>query len=86
MQESYGRGGMYNCNLLSWGDYYWNTQKYTKIIFQKMFTETKAHSKAIDMELRRLEVAQANQHVTYLTQYMPDNFMARGGEYCLCTT
>ena len=46
-----------------------------------MFTETKAHSKAIDMELRRLEVAQANHHVAYLTQYMPDNFMSRGGEY-----
>lgn len=47
---------------------------------QKMFIETKAHSKAIDMELRQLEVAQANQHVAYLTQYMPDNFMTRGGK------
>ncbi|XP_071536929.1 dynactin subunit 1 isoform X4 [Panulirus ornatus] len=51
------------------------------IDFKKMFTETKAHSKAIDMELRRLEVAQANQHVAYLTQYMPDNFMTRGGDH-----
>lgn len=51
------------------------------IDFKKMFTETKAHSKAIDMELRRLEVAQANQHVSYLTQYMPDNFMSRGGDH-----
>ncbi|KAK3872406.1 hypothetical protein Pcinc_022506 [Petrolisthes cinctipes] len=51
------------------------------IDFKKMFTETKAHSKAIDMELRRLEVTQANQHVTYLTQYMPDNFMTRGGDH-----
>ncbi|XP_066951382.1 dynactin subunit 1 isoform X5 [Macrobrachium rosenbergii] len=51
------------------------------IDFKKMFTETKAHSKAIDMELRRLEVAQANQHVCYLSQYMPDNFMARGGDH-----
>ncbi|XP_069184912.1 dynactin subunit 1 isoform X4 [Procambarus clarkii] len=51
------------------------------IDFKKMFTETKAHSKAIDMELRRLEVAQANQHVSYLTQYMPDNFMTRGGDH-----
>lgn len=51
------------------------------IDFKKMFTETKAHSKAIDMELRRLEVAQANQHVGYLTQYMPDNFMTRGGDH-----
>uniref|UniRef100_A0A0P4WBW4 Dynactin subunit 1 n=1 Tax=Scylla olivacea TaxID=85551 RepID=A0A0P4WBW4_SCYOL len=51
------------------------------IDFKKMFTETKAHSKAIDMELRRLEVAQANHHVAYLTQYMPDNFMSRGGDH-----
>ncbi|KAK7069216.1 Dynactin subunit 1 [Halocaridina rubra] len=51
------------------------------IDFKKMFTETKAHSKAIDMELRRLEVAQANQHVSYLSQYMPDNFMTRGGDH-----
>ncbi|XP_042867894.1 dynactin subunit 1-like isoform X14 [Penaeus japonicus] len=51
------------------------------IDFKKMFIETKAHSKAIDMELRQLEVAQANQHVAYLTQYMPDNFMTRGGDH-----
>lgn len=60
------------CNQIS--DVLWDA-------FQKMFTETKAHSKAIDMELRRLEVAQANHHVAYLTQYMPDNFMSRGGKF-----
>ena len=48
-----------------------------------MFTETKAHSKAIDLELRKLEVQQANQHVSYLTQYLPDNFMSRGGKYSI---
>ncbi|XP_076067204.1 dynactin subunit 1-like isoform X5 [Oratosquilla oratoria] len=51
------------------------------IDFKKMFTETKAHSKAIDMELRKQEVVQAHQHVTYLTEYMPDNFMSRGGDH-----
>ncbi|CAL4061348.1 unnamed protein product, partial [Meganyctiphanes norvegica] len=51
------------------------------IDFKKMFTETKAHSKAIDMELRQLEVSQANGHVSLLIQYMPDNFMMRGGDH-----
>ena len=51
------------------------------IDFKKMFTDTKAHSKAIDLELRKLEVQQANQHVSYLTQYLPDNFMNRGGDH-----
>ena len=50
------------------------------IDFKKMFTETKAHTKVIDMELRQLEVNQSNQHVIYLTQYMPENFMMRVGE------
>lgn len=44
-----------------------------------MFAETKAHTKAIDLELRQLEVRQATQHVAYLASYMPDSFMNRGG-------
>lgn len=50
------------------------------IDFKKMFAETKAHSKAIDMELRTCEVQQATQHVRYLSSYMSDTFMARGGD------
>ena len=49
-------------------------------IFQKMFAETKAHTKAIDLELRRIDVQQSNQHVQYLAAYMPDTFMNRGGK------
>ncbi len=50
------------------------------IDFKKMFAESKAHSKAIDMELRTCEVQQANQHVAYLTSFMSDRFMGRGGD------
>lgn len=46
-----------------------------------MFAETKAHTKAIDLELRRLDILQANQHVLYLKSYMPETFMIRGGDY-----
>ena len=34
---------------------------------------------AIDMELRKLEVTQANQHISYLTSFMPDSFSRHGG-------
>ena len=51
------------------------------IDYQKMFTETKTFTKTIDLELRKLDVQQALQHVQYLCTYMPDSFMARGGSY-----
>lgn len=44
-----------------------------------MFAETKAHARAIDLELRRMEVQQSQLHVQYLAAYMPDSFMNRGG-------
>ncbi|KAJ8931890.1 hypothetical protein NQ314_015159 [Rhamnusium bicolor] len=49
--------------------------------FKKMFTETKAHTKAIDLELRRVDIQQLQQHIKYLTSYMPDSFMNRGGDH-----
>ncbi len=33
------------------------------------------------MELRKLDVTQANQHVTYLCSFMPDSFLRRGGDH-----
>ncbi|KAF4518767.1 hypothetical protein B566_EDAN006171 [Ephemera danica] len=51
------------------------------IDFKKMFAESKAHTKAIDLELRRIDVQQSNQHVHFLTAYMPESFMARGGDH-----
>ncbi|KAL1514252.1 hypothetical protein ABEB36_003539 [Hypothenemus hampei] len=49
--------------------------------FKKMFIETKAHTKAIDLELRRVDVQQLQQHIKYLSSYMPDSFMNRGGDH-----
>ncbi|BES89489.1 dynactin [Nesidiocoris tenuis] len=48
--------------------------------FKKMFAETKAHARAIDLELQRMEITQAQQHVRYLTSFMPDSFSTRGGD------
>lgn len=45
-----------------------------------MFEESKAQSRAIDLELRLCEERQAKQHVTYLSMYMSDSFMMRGGD------
>lgn len=47
--------------------------------FQKMFAETKAQTTAIDLELRRLEAKEASTHVQYLSAFMPEGFMKRGG-------
>lgn len=52
--------------------------------FKKIFIETKAHTKAIDLELRRIDVQQLQQHIKYLTSYMPDSFMNRGGKLNVC--
>ncbi|KAK9873195.1 hypothetical protein WA026_021428 [Henosepilachna vigintioctopunctata] len=49
--------------------------------FKKMFSENKAHTKAIDLELRRLDIEQLQQHIKYITSYMPESFMNRGGDY-----
>lgn len=46
--------------------------------FKKMFAETKAHARAIDLELRHMEVQQTQQHVKYLLAFMPDSFIERG--------
>ena len=47
--------------------------------FKTKFAESKATAKAIDMELRKLEVQQANRHVAFLSAFMPDSFMQHGG-------
>lgn len=40
----------------------------------------KAHARAVDLELRRLEVAQANRHVDYLTAFLSEGFLAHEHE------
>ena len=49
--------------------------------FKKMFAETKAHAKAIDVELRKSEIEEAGAHVRYLMAFMGETFTARGGDY-----
>lgn len=51
------------------------------IDYKVRFAETKAHARAIEMELRKLEVMQANQHVTYVCAFLPDAFLQRGGDH-----
>ncbi|XP_052889926.1 dynactin subunit 1 isoform X2 [Anopheles moucheti] len=51
------------------------------IDFKQMFAESKAFTRAIDLQLRQIELTQANEHVRYLTAFMPDVFMARGGDH-----
>nr|XP_022336647.1 dynactin subunit 1-like isoform X4 [Crassostrea virginica] len=51
------------------------------IDFKTKFAESKAYAKTIDMELRKLEVQQANRHVGLLQSFMGDNFMNRGGDH-----
>ncbi|XP_076372177.1 dynactin subunit 1-like isoform X2 [Tachypleus tridentatus] len=49
--------------------------------FKVKFAETKAFARTIEMELRKLEVQQATQHLAYLYAFMPDDFFSRGGDH-----
>ncbi|XP_069374719.1 dynactin subunit 1 isoform X23 [Paralichthys olivaceus] len=49
--------------------------------FKIKFAETKAYAKAIEMELRKMEVAQLNRQVSLLTSFMPDSFLRHGGDH-----
>lgn len=49
--------------------------------FKIKFAETKAYAKAIEMELRNMEVAQSKRHVSLLTSFMPDSFLRHGGDH-----
>lgn len=49
--------------------------------FKAVFEETRAHSRAVDMELRACGERQARQHAAYLASYMSDAFLARGGDH-----
>lgn len=51
------------------------------IDFKQMFAESKAYTRAIDLQLRQIELSQATEHVRLLTSFMPSTFMARGGDH-----
>lgn len=48
--------------------------------YNQMFAETKAYTRAIDVQLRQIELTQAIERVQMLSSYMPDSFMSRGGD------
>ncbi|XP_052772029.1 dynactin subunit 1-like isoform X2 [Mya arenaria] len=49
--------------------------------FKTRFAESKAFAKTIDMEIRRLDVQQANTHVQLLQSFMAESFLKRGGDH-----
>ncbi|XP_018403080.1 PREDICTED: dynactin subunit 1 isoform X1 [Cyphomyrmex costatus] len=49
--------------------------------FQKTFAETRAQTKAVDLELRRLDAEEARNHVCYLLSFMPPAFLTHGGDH-----
>ncbi|XP_056151208.1 dynactin subunit 1 [Lampris incognitus] len=49
--------------------------------FKIKFAETKAYAKAIEMELRKMEVSQASRQVSLLTSFMPESFLRHGGDH-----
>ena len=48
--------------------------------FKMRFAEAKVFSRAIEMDLRRFEVSQANEFIKYLSMFMPESFFIRGGD------
>lgn len=50
------------------------------IDFKQMFAESKAYTRAIDLQLRQIELTQSTEHVRLLSAYMPDTFMCRGSD------
>ncbi|XP_055377619.1 dynactin subunit 1 isoform X3 [Condylostylus longicornis] len=51
------------------------------IDFKQMFAESKAFTRAIDVQLRQIDLSQANEHIRMFTAYMPDTFMNRGSDH-----
>lgn len=49
--------------------------------FKQMFAESKAYTRAIDLQIRQIELGQSTEHVRLLTAYMPDTFMCRGSDH-----
>lgn len=51
------------------------------IDFKQMFAESKAFTRAIDLQLRQIEINQAQEHCRLLSAYMPETFLARGSDH-----
>jgi len=37
--------------------------------------------KAVELEIQKIDVAQAKSHVQLLTAFLPESFLRRGGEF-----
>ncbi len=48
--------------------------------FKAVFEGTRAHSRAVEMELRACEERQSRRHAAYLASYLGDAFSRRGGD------
>lgn len=48
-------------------------QKFYNVVFH-------FYLQAIEVEIGKLEIAQAKQHIRFLLSFMPDNFLRRGGK------
>lgn len=51
------------------------------IDFKQMFADSKAFTRAIDLQLRQIEINQAQEHCRLLSAYMPETFLARGSDH-----
>lgn len=59
-----------------------STEQITETIdFKQVFAESKAHTRAIDLQLRQIELMQSNEHVKYLLAFMPETFTVRGSDH-----
>ncbi|KAI1278429.1 Dynactin subunit 1 [Halotydeus destructor] len=56
-------------------------QKVENEEFKLRFQEAKASSRAVEMDIRRLEAQQANEQVKLLSKFLPDSFFERGGNH-----
>lgn len=51
------------------------------IDFKQMFAESKAFTRAIDLQLRQIEINEAQEHCRLLSAFMPETFLARGSDH-----
>lgn len=71
-----------NMHYLKWFQNFYQPYRYCCIIC--IMNWYIWYLQTIDMELRKLEVAQANKHIAMLQSFMPEFFVNRGGNYNYC--
>lgn len=56
-------------------------QQLENIEFKARLLDRKDHSRAVDMELRQVDVEQCYRYMHYLARFFPESFFARGGDH-----